>query len=88
MQCVLALSVCPALYAYLCSMCIHMFSSEERALALSGLVLWPRFKTVIPPHMVTASLGSMWKRLGRGVAGSLGGADVAAVGADGAPPVL
>ena len=67
---------------------IYSFSSEERALALSGLVLWPRFKTVIPPHMVTASLGSMWKRLGRGVAGSLGGGDVAAVGADGAPPVL
>ena len=55
---------------------------------MSGLVLWPRFKTVIPPHMVTASLGSMWKRLGRGVAGSLGGGDVAAVGADGAQPVL
>ena len=57
---------------------------------MSGLVLWPRFKTVIPPHMVTASLGSMWKRLGCGVAGCRGGADVAADGADGhgAVPVL
>ena len=55
---------------------------------MSGLVLWPRFKTVIPPHMVTASLGCMWQRLGRGAAGSFGGADVAPVGGDGVPPVL
>ena len=39
-----------------------VFASEERVLALCALILWPRTKAVIPAHVITAALRTLWNR--------------------------
>jgi hypothetical protein len=39
-----------------------VFSSEERVLAFCALILWPRTKAVIPAHVITAALRTLWNR--------------------------
>ena len=54
-----------------------MFGRHERLLALCALMLWPRIKAVVPSHVLTAAIRSMWQRFDESEAGGAAGGEAA-----------